>query len=113
MWRCSLRGHLIAEVQGLHDGPGGDVGDAPAGAVDANGPVRVVAVPHVQHADQLAVARPAVHVPWHRVPARVHLILGHVQACTAHRAGTRPQAAKNEPKQPTTPTAASLSAAPA
>ena len=63
---------LITVVAGLNYGPGADVRHAARGAVDAHGPVRVVAALDVQHAQQLAVLAAALDVPGHRVAAAVN-----------------------------------------
>ncbi len=72
---------LVPEIAGLDDGPRGDVRDGARRAVDAHGPVRVVAALGVQHAQPLAVAVAALGVPGHRVAAAVDGEAQHVQAC--------------------------------
>jgi len=62
---------------------------AARGAVDAHGPVRVVAALDVQHAQPLAVLRAALHVPGHRVAAAMDGVVQDVQPC----ARTRPECA--------------------
>lgn len=64
-------GGVVAHLQGL--------------TVDADRPVSVVALLHMQHGHELREVVAPVHVPGRGVAATVHLELEEVQACVPRR----------------------------
>ena len=83
MIRKVVAAHLIAVIARLEHGPRRQVRHAARGAVDAHGPVCVVAALDVQHSQQLVVPRAVLGVPGHWVAAAVDRVAQDVQPCIA------------------------------